>query len=97
MDQNTLENSLKDRHTRPPYLPPEKPCQGFSLACQEAAVRAQHETMDWFKIGKGISQSCILSPCLFNLHAEYIVQNAGLKSRLLGEISPTPDMQMIPR
>ena len=55
--------------------------------------------MDWFKIGKGASQSCMtvkLSPCLFNLYAEYILQNAGLESRLLGEISPTPDMQMIP-
>ena len=45
---------------------------------QEATVRTGHGTMDWFKIGKGICQGCILSPCLFNLYAEYIMQNAGL-------------------
>ena len=53
-------------------------------------------TTDWFQTGKGVLQSCILSPCLFNLYAEYILQNAGMESRLLGEISPTPDLQMIP-
>ena len=41
-------------------------------------VRTRHETMDWFQIGKGVRQGCILSPCLFNLDAEYIMQNAGL-------------------
>ena len=56
---------------------------------------------DWFKIGKGVHQGCILSPCLFNLYAEYIMRNAGLEeaqleSRLLGEISITSDMQMTP-
>ena len=45
---------------------------------QEATVRTEHGTMDWFKIGKGIHQGYILSPCLFNLYAEYIMQNAGL-------------------
>ena len=45
---------------------------------QEATVRTGLGTMDWFKIGKGICQGCILSPCLFNLYAEYIMQNAGL-------------------
>ena len=45
---------------------------------QEPTVRTGHETMDWFKIGKGIQQSCILSPCLFNLYAGYIIWNAGL-------------------
>ena len=65
-------------------------------ACKEATVRAQHRTMDWFKIGKGVSQGCILSPCLFNLYAEYISEMLGWNQRLLGEISPTPDMQMIP-
>ena len=80
-----------DHSTRLPYLPPEKP-----ICFQEATVRAQLRTTDWFKIGKGVSQSCILSPCLFNLYAEYILQNAGMESRLLGEISPTPDLQMIP-
>ena len=47
-------------------------------AGQEATVRTEHETTDWFQIGKGVRQSCILSPCLFNLYAEYIMQNAGL-------------------
>ena len=45
---------------------------------QEATVRTGHGTTDWFQIGKGVRQGCILSPCLFNLHAEYIMQNAGL-------------------
>ena len=45
---------------------------------QEATVRTFHETSDWFKIGKGVRQGCILLPCLFNLHAEYIMQNARL-------------------
>ena len=47
-------------------------------AGQEATVRIRHGTMDWFQIGKGICQGCILSPCLFNLYAEYIMRNAGL-------------------
>ena len=68
---------------------------------QEATVRTGHGTTDWFQIGKGVHQSCILSPCLFNLYAEYIMRNAGLEeaqreSRLPGEISITSDMQMTP-
>ena len=47
-------------------------------AGQEATVRTLHEKTDWFQIGKGIHQGCILSPCLFNLYAEYIMRNAGL-------------------
>ena len=47
-------------------------------AGQEATVRTGHETTDWFQIGKGVRQGCILSPCLFNLYAECILQNAGL-------------------
>ena len=47
-------------------------------AGQEATVRTRHGTRDWFQIGKGVRQGCILSPCLFNLYAEYIMQNAGL-------------------
>ena len=47
-------------------------------AGQEATVRTGHGTTDWFQIGKGVSQGCILSPCLFNLYAEYIMRNAGL-------------------
>ena len=70
-------------------------------AGQEATVRTEHGITDWFQTGKGVYQGCILSPCLFNLYAEYIIQNAGLlkhklKSRLLGDISITSDMQMIP-
>ena len=70
-------------------------------ARQEAIVRTGHGTTDWFQIGKGVRQDCILSPCLFNLYAEYIMRNAGLEehkleSRLLGEISITSDMQMTP-
>ena len=47
-------------------------------AGQEATVRTRHGTTDWFQIRKGVRQGCILSPCLFNLYAEYIMQNAGL-------------------
>ena len=70
-------------------------------ASQEATVRTGHETMEWFQIGKGVCQDCILSPCLFNLYTEYIMRNAGLdeaklESRLPGEISITSDMQMTP-
>ena len=69
-------------------------------AGQEATVRTGHGTTDWFQIGKGVCQDWILSPCLFNFYAEYIMRNAGLmkhtlESRLLGEISATSDMQMI--
>ena len=46
---------------------------------QEATVRTAHGTKDWFQIGKGVHQSCILSPCLFNFHAEYLMHNAGLE------------------
>ena len=53
-------------------------------AGQEATVRTRHGTMDWFKIEKGIRQSCILSPCLFNLYAEYIMRNAGLDEAQAG-------------
>ena len=68
---------------------------------QEATVRTRHGTTDWFQIGKGVCQGCILSPFLFNLYAEYIMQNAGLdedklESSLLREISITSDMQMTP-
>ena len=67
------------------------------FADQEETVRTGHGTTDWFKIGKGIRQGCMLSPCLFNLCVEYIMRNAGLdESRLLGEISITSDMQMTP-
>ena len=70
-------------------------------AGQEATVRTGQGTTDWFQIGKGVCQSCILSPCLFNLYAEYIMRNTGLDevqagSGFLREMSITSDMQMSP-
>ena len=53
-------------------------------AGQEAAVRPGHGTTDWFQIGKGVRQGCILSPCLFNFYAEYIMRNAGLEEAQAG-------------
>ena len=53
-------------------------------AGQEATVRTTHGTTDWFQIGKGVCQGCILSPCLFNLYADYIMQNAGLDEAQAG-------------
>ena len=53
-------------------------------AGQEATVRTGHGTTDWFQIGKRVCQGCILSPCLFNLHAEYIMRNAGLEEAQAG-------------
>ena len=53
-------------------------------AGQEATVRNGHGTTDWFQIGKGVCQSCILSPCLFNFYAEYIMRNAGLEEAQAG-------------
>ena len=68
VDHNKLENSERDRNTRPLYLTPRNLYAG-----QEAAVRTRHETMDSFQIGKGVHQGCIFSPCLFNLYEEYIM------------------------
>ena len=71
-------------------------------AGQEARVRTGHGTTDWFQIGKGVHQGCILSSSLFNSYAEYTMRNPlgwrkhKLESRLPGEISITSDMQMIP-
>ena len=53
-------------------------------ACQEATVRTGHGITDWFQIGKGVCQGCILSPCLFNFYAEYIMRNAGLEETQAG-------------
>jgi len=53
-------------------------------AGQEATVRTEHGTKDWFQIGKGVRQGCVLSPCLFNLYAEYIMRNAGLEETQAG-------------
>src|SRR5574340_196241 len=66
-------------------LPDHLSCHLRNLyAGQEATVRTGHGTTDWFQIGKGVRQSCILSPCLFNLYAEYIMRNAGLEETQAG-------------
>ena len=71
------------------------------FAGQEATVRAGHGTMAWFQIGKGVCQGYALSPCLFNLYAEYNMQNARLDEaqtgiKIAGEISITSDVQITP-
>ena len=91
-----MENSERDGNTRSPDLLPEN-----LYASQEATVRIGHGTTHWFQIRKGVHQGCILSPCLFNLYAEYIMRNTGLEeakleSGLPGEISIASDMQMTP-
>ena len=68
VDHNKLWKILRDGNTRPPYLLPRNLYAG-----QEATVRTGHETMDWFHIGKGVRQGCILSPCLFNLYTDDIM------------------------
>ena len=70
-------------------------------ADQEAIVGTGHGTTDWFQTGKGVCQGCILSPCLFNLYAEYIMRNARLDEaqagiKIAGEILMTSDRQMMP-
>ena len=70
-------------------------------AGQEATVRTGHRTTNWFQIGKGVRQGCVLPSCLFNLYAEYIMRNARLDEaqagiKISGEISITSDMQMTP-
>ena len=74
-----MENSERDGNTRPPKLPLEKP-----ICRSEKTVRTRHGTTDWFQIRKGVHQGCILSPCLFNLYAEYIMKNAGLEETQAG-------------
>ena len=92
VDHNKLWKILKDVG-----IPDHLTCLLRNLyAGQEATVRTGCATTDWFQIGKGVHQGCMLLPCLFNLHAEYIMRNAGLEeARLeLREISITSDMQM---
>ena len=79
MDHNKLGNSQRDGNPRPPDLPLEKPVSG-----QEATVRTGHGTTNWFQIGKEVRQGCILSPCLFNFYAKYIMRNAGLEEAQAG-------------
>ena len=96
VDHNKLQKILQEMG-----LPDHLTCLLRNVyAGQEATVRTGLGT-DWFQIRKGVHQGCILSPCLFNLYAEYIMRNAGLEetqaeSRLLGETSITSDMQMTP-
>ena len=95
VDHNKLWKILKEMR-----IPDHLTCLLRNLfAGQEATAITRHGTMDWFQIGKGIHQGCILSACLFNLYAKYIMQNARLEeaqleSSLLGEISIISDMQI---
>ena len=80
VDQNKLWKNLKEI-----WVPDHLTCLLRNLyAGQEATVRTGHGTMDWFQIGKGVHQGCILSPCLFNLYAEYITQNANTEIKIAG-------------
>ena len=89
-----MENSKRDGNTRPPDLPLRNLYAG-----QEATVRTGHGTTEWFKIGKGVCQGCILSPCLFNLYAEYVMENDRVDNSQAGlKIAwrKYADMQMTP-
>ncbi|MFI3893303.1 reverse transcriptase domain-containing protein, partial [Kocuria rhizophila] len=80
MDHNKLWKILKEMG-----IPDHLICLLRNLyAGQEATVRTGHGTTDWFQIGKGVHQGCILSPCLFNLYAEYIMRNTGLEEAQAG-------------
>ena len=80
MDHNKLWKILQEMG-----MPDHLTCLLRNLyAGQEATVRTGHETTDWFQIGKGVRQCCILSPCLFNLYAEFIMRNAGLEETQIG-------------
>ena len=80
VDHNKLWKILKETG-----IPDHLTCLLRNLyAGQEATVRTEHRTTDWFQIGKGVCQGCILSPCLFNLYAEYIMRNAGLEEAEAG-------------
>ena len=95
MDDNKLWKTLKEMG-----IPDHLICLLRNLyAGQEATVRTGHGTTDWFQIGKGVCQGHILSPCLFNFYAEYIMRNAGLDEtqagiKIAGKISITSNMQM---
>ena len=97
VDQNKLWKILQETG-----IPDHLTCLLRNLyAGQEAAVRTGHGTTDWFQIGKGVHQGCILVPCLFNLYAEYIMRNAGLDEaqagiKIAGEIWIASDMQITP-
>ena len=86
VNHNKLENSERDGNTKPPYLPPE--------------IRTGYGTTDWFQIRKGLRQGCIQSLCLFNLYAEYIMQNARLDEQagiqIFGRNVKISDKQITP-
>ena len=96
-DHNKLWKIIKEMG-----IPDHLPCLLRNLNTgQEATVRTGHGTTDWFQIGKGVHQGCILSPCLFNLYVEYIMRNAGLEEtqagiKIVRRMSITSDMQMAP-
>ena len=80
VDHNKLQKMLKEMG-----IPDHLTCLLRNMyAGQDATVRTGHGTTEWFQIGKGICQGCILSPCLFNLYAEYIMRNAGLEETQAG-------------
>ena len=80
VDHNKLWKSLQEMG-----IPDHLTCLLRNLyAGQEATVRTGHGTTDWFQIGKGVRQGCILSPCLFNFYAEYIMRNSGLEETQAG-------------
>ena len=97
VDHNKLWKILKEMG-----IPDHLTCLLRNLyAGHEAAIRIGHGTTDWFQIGKGVQQGCILSHCLFNLYAEYIMRNAGLEEaqveiKISRKISITSYMQMTP-
>ena len=95
-------NSIWPRPKEPPILPRGSRAKNVPTAeIIKLGVRTGHGTTNWFQRGKGVCQGCLLSPCLFNLYAGYIMRNAGLEeaqagTRLLGEISIMSDMQRSP-
>ena len=97
VDHNKLWKNLKEMG-----IPDHLTCLLRNLyAGQEATVRTGHGTTEWFQIRRGVHQGCILSPCLFNFYAEYIMRNTGLEeaqleSRLPGGVSIPSDMQKTP-
>ena len=95
VDHSKLQKIIKEMG-----IPDHLTCPLSNLyAGQEATVRTRHGTTDWFQIGKGVRQDCILSPWLFNLYAGYIMQNAGLEDAqagIAGKIPITTDMQITP-
>ena len=97
VDHNKLQKILKEMG-----IPDHLTCFLRNLYVgQEATVRTGHGTTEWFQIGKGVHQGCILSPCLFNLYTEYIMRNAGLEEaqariKIAGRNTITSDMQVTP-